>query len=35
MDVGNEKLFGNRSNAKKIQLNSKTKVGQKGKTFYS
>jgi hypothetical protein len=34
MDVGNEKLFGDMSNAKNSQPSSKTKVGQKCKTFY-
>ncbi len=34
MDVGSENLFRNESDARNSELSSKTKVGQKGKTFY-
>ncbi len=34
MDVGSEEIFGDKLDAKKFQLNSKIKVGQKSKTFY-
>jgi hypothetical protein len=35
MDVGSEKLFGNKSDAINSEPNSKTEVGKKGKTLYS
>jgi hypothetical protein len=35
MGVVNEKLFGDRLNAKNFELNSKTEVSQKGRFFYS
>jgi hypothetical protein len=35
MDVGNENLFRNESNARNFEPNLETKVGQKGKTIYT
>ncbi len=34
MDVGNEKLFGDMSNAKNFEPSLEIEVGQKGKTLY-
>jgi hypothetical protein len=34
MDVGSEELFGDKSDAKNFEPSSKTKLGQKGRTFY-
>jgi len=34
MDVGSKKLSKDRSNAINFELGSKTKIGQKSKTFY-
>jgi len=35
MDVRNEKLLKHKSNVRNYELNIKTKVSQKGRTFYS
>jgi len=34
MDAGNEKLFGDKLDAKNFEPNLKIEVDQKGKTFY-